>query len=71
MEDLALMRKHSPAQVQVKAAGGIRDLDTLLAVRALGVARVGATRTAAMLDEARTRLGLTPLGLSATAPAGY
>src|SRR5262249_46677907 len=35
--DLILMRLHSPPEVQVKAAGGIRDLDRLLAVRALGV----------------------------------
>ena len=60
-EDLILMRKHSAAHVQVKAAGGVRDLDALLAVRALGVTRAGATRTAAMLDDARQRLGL-PLG---------
>lgn len=72
MEDLALMRKHSPSHVQVKAAGGVRDLDTLLKVRALGVTRAGATRTAAMMDEARTRLGLAPIGVSAShAPAGY
>src|SRR5580692_10715266 len=32
-DDLKLMRKHSPAQVQVKAAGGVRDFDGLLAVR--------------------------------------
>ena len=56
--DLILMRKHSPASVQVKAAGGVRDLDALLRVRALGVTRCGATRTAAMMDEARLRLRL-------------
>ncbi len=56
LEDLALMRRHSPAHVQVKAAGGVRDLDALLKVRELGVTRVGATRTAAMLDECRRRL---------------
>jgi deoxyribose-phosphate aldolase len=61
MADLALMRRHSPAKVQVKAAGGIRDLDTLLQVRALGVTRSGATRTATMLDDARQRLGLPPI----------
>lgn len=60
MEDLALMRRHSPDYVQVKAAGGVRDLDALLQVRALGVTRVGATRTAAMLDEGKRRLGLVP-----------
>ena len=57
MEDLALMRKHSPANVQVKAAGGIRDLDTVLAIRELGVTRCGASRTQEILDEANRRLG--------------
>jgi len=65
--DLILMRRHSPASVQVKAAGGIRDLDGLLRVRALGVTRCGATRTASMLDEARHRLGLPALVLQSAA----
>lgn len=56
MEDLKLMRKHSPRHVQVKAAGGVRDLDTLLAVRAIGVTRAGASRTAQMLDDCKKRL---------------
>lgn len=56
-EDLKLMRKHSPAHVQVKAAGGIRTLDALLEVRALGVTRCGATKTVEMLTEVQTRLG--------------
>jgi deoxyribose-phosphate aldolase len=59
--DLLLMRKHSPPHVQVKAAGGIRDLDALLRVRALGGTRCGATRTASMMDEARRRLALPPV----------
>ena len=54
--DLQLMRRHAAPHVQVKAAGGIRDLDALLAVRALGVTRVGATRTKDILDECRRRL---------------
>ncbi len=58
LADLELMRKHSPPSVQVKAAGGIRDLDALLAVRAIGVSRVGATRTATILEDCRKRLGL-------------
>jgi deoxyribose-phosphate aldolase len=61
MEDLQLMRKHSPAFVQVKAAGGVRDLDALIRVREIGVSRVGASRTASMMDECRKRLGLPPL----------
>jgi deoxyribose-phosphate aldolase len=58
MEDLALMRKHAPPHVQVKAAGGVRDLDSLIKVRELGVSRCGASRTKEMLDECRKRLGL-------------
>jgi deoxyribose-phosphate aldolase len=58
IEDLKLMRAHSPARVQVKAAGGVRTLDKLLEVRALGVTRVGASRTVEMLDECKKRLGL-------------
>ncbi len=57
-EDLKLMREHSPEHVQVKAAGGVRDLDALLAVRELGVTRVGASATQTMLDECKKRLGL-------------
>jgi deoxyribose-phosphate aldolase len=56
LDDLRLMRAHSPAHVQVKAAGGVRDLDRLLEVRALGVTRVGASRTAAILEECKRRL---------------
>jgi deoxyribose-phosphate aldolase len=55
-EDLILMRRHSPAHVQIKAAGGIRSFDRLLAVRALGVTRVGASRTADILDECKRRI---------------
>jgi deoxyribose-phosphate aldolase len=57
IEDLKLMREYSPPHVQVKAAGGVRSLDKLLEVRALGVTRVGASRTVGILDECRRRLG--------------
>lgn len=53
--DLALMRAHVSAKVQVKAAGGIRDLDGLIKVRDLGGTRCGATATAAILDDYRKR----------------
>ncbi|QDV37234.1 deoxyribose-phosphate aldolase [Tautonia plasticadhaerens] len=65
MEDLRLMRRHAPAGVQVKAAGGIRDLDALLLAREIGVSRVGASRTKEMLDECRRRLGLEPIAVDA------
>lgn len=60
-DDLKLMRQNSAPHVQVKAAGGVRDLDALLAVRTLGVSRCGASRTQEMLDECRRRLGLPPV----------
>jgi deoxyribose-phosphate aldolase len=56
LDDLRLMRRHSPAHVQVKAAGGVRDYDTLLQVREIGVSRVGASRTREILDVCRQRL---------------
>ncbi|MFG0332585.1 MAG: deoxyribose-phosphate aldolase [Maioricimonas sp. JB049] len=66
IDDLRLMRQHAADHVQVKAAGGVRDLDKLLEVRALGVTRVGASRTSDILDEARTRLGLERINTTST-----
>jgi deoxyribose-phosphate aldolase len=73
MDDLRLMRQHSPAHVQVKAAGGVRDMDAVLQVREIGVTRVGASRTREMMEECRRRLGLEPIGfdLQGGSPAGY
>jgi deoxyribose-phosphate aldolase len=52
---LKLMREKSSAGVQVKAAGGVRTLDDLLRVRALGVTRIGATATSDIMEEAKKR----------------
>jgi len=70
--DLALIRKHAPEHVQVKAAGGIRDLDSLLAVRPL-ITRCGASRTKDMLEDCRKRLGLAAIGSTVVdnAASGY
>jgi deoxyribose-phosphate aldolase len=57
-EDLVLMRRCAPPRVQVKAAGGVRNFDRLLAVRQLGVTRVGATASKPILDECKVRLGM-------------
>lgn len=62
-DDLRLMREHSGPDVQVKAAGGVRDLDALIAVRELGVTRCGASRTQEMMDACRQRLALPPIDL--------
>lgn len=56
--DLVLMRRHSPAHVHVKAAGGIQDLDMLLKVREVGANRSGCSKTREVLDELRRRLAL-------------
>src|SRR5204862_2709 len=53
--DLELMRSACSSKVQVKAAGGVRDLDGLIRVRDLGASRCGASATAAILDEYRRR----------------
>jgi len=47
--DLALMRKHSATDLEVKAAGGVRNLEDTLKVRELGVTRIGATATEAII----------------------
>jgi deoxyribose-phosphate aldolase len=54
-EDLALMRRSVSPRIQVKAAGGVRTLDGLLAVMELGVTRIGATATATILDDFKSR----------------
>ena len=56
IEDLKLMVEHTPDDVQVKAAGGVKDLDTLIDIRVLGVTRVGSSRTNELLDECKRRL---------------
>jgi deoxyribose-phosphate aldolase len=55
-EDLKLMRRCSPPHVKVKAAGGVRNFERVLAVRAIGVSRIGATATKVILDDCRAKL---------------
>ncbi len=55
MKDFQLMLDHCPPPVQVKAAGGVPDLDTLLTIREMGVTRVG-KRSVTLLEEAKHRL---------------
>ncbi|MDC0288451.1 deoxyribose-phosphate aldolase [Rubripirellula sp.] len=72
MPDLELMLAHRTLPTQVKAAGGVRDLETLLKVRDMGVSRVGASATAAILDPARQQLGLEPVKYQSSADgSGY
>jgi len=71
MADLRLMRASVSASVGVKAAGGVRTLDVLLAMADIGVTRFGATATARILDDLGHRLRYgRPLG-DGEAGAGY
>ena len=54
---LQLMLDHVGPNVRVKAAGGVRTLDGLLQVKAMGVSRLGASATAAIMQEAYRRFG--------------
>ncbi len=55
IEDLRLMRASCPAHVAVKAAGGVRTLDAVLACRAVGCTRCGATATQTIVEKAMAR----------------
>ncbi len=70
-EDLALMRANTSPRVQVKAAGGVRTLDALLAVMALGVTRIGATATATIIDDFRARRAGAAPPVAAAGEGGY
>jgi deoxyribose-phosphate aldolase len=59
IDDIILMRAAVSPSVEVKAAGGVRDLDMALKVRAAGATRFGATQTEAIMEEAYRRKGRT------------
>ena len=72
-DDLRLMRANTSPHVQVKAAGGVRTLDALLAVMELGVTRIGATATETIIEDFRARKAGTasPVAVSTGAEGGY
>lgn len=71
-DDLRLMRASTSSHVQVKAAGGVRTLDALLAVMELGVTRIGATATEAMILDFRARKAGSPAPVAAAGErSGY
>lgn len=75
LEDVRLMREHTPDRMEVKASGGVRDVPTLLAMLAEGVTRIGTSSTVALLEQAAgldaDALLVPEPGGSATAGAGY
>jgi deoxyribose-phosphate aldolase len=71
-EDLRLMRANTSPHVQVKAAGGVRTLDALLAVMELGVTRIGATATETIIQDFRARkAGESPTVGATSDASGY
>ena len=71
-DDLRLMRASTSPHVRVKAAGGVRTLDALLAVMALGVTRIGATATEKIILDFRARkAGEGPVAAPSSAEGGY
>ena len=69
-EDLRLMRANTSAHVRIKAAGGVRTLDALLAVMDLGVTRIGATATETIILDFRARKAGTGTGAAGVAAGG-
>jgi deoxyribose-phosphate aldolase len=71
-DDLRLMRANTSPHIGVKAAGGVRTLDALLEVMALGTTRIGATATKAIIDDFRARkAGLAATSAGAATDGGY
>jgi deoxyribose-phosphate aldolase len=69
-DDLRLMRANTPPYIGVKAAGGVRTLDALLAVMDLGVTRIGATATETIILDFRARKAGTLAAAAALAETG-
>ncbi len=71
-DDLRLMRASTSPHVAVKAAGGVRTLDALIAVMELGVTRIGATATETIILDFRARkAGETPVAQAQAEAGGY
>jgi deoxyribose-phosphate aldolase len=59
LEDIKLMKNHCSPEVKIKAAGGIRTLSDMLKAIDAGATRIGATATAAILEEVNSNLNST------------
>jgi deoxyribose-phosphate aldolase len=69
-DDLRLMRANTSPHIQVKAAGGVRTLDALLDVMALGVTRIGATATETIIEDFRARQADRKPAVARAGPTG-
>jgi deoxyribose-phosphate aldolase len=71
-DDLRLMRANTGPHIRVKAAGGVRTLDALIDVMNLGVTRIGATATEAIILDFRARkVGEIPVAIAQAEAGGY
>jgi deoxyribose-phosphate aldolase len=70
LADIRLMRATVSPAIAVKAAGGVRTLDTLLELAAAGATRFGATATEAILDDLAARHRGEPAPVASPASAG-
>ena len=64
------MRANTSPHIEVKAAGGVRTLDALLAVMDLGVTRIGATATQTIIEDFRARRDGRGADIATTADDG-
>ena len=55
IKDLELMRGAVPPRVKIKAAGGLRTLDAVLATKAAGANRCGVSATESIMQELKAR----------------
>lgn len=54
-DDVALMRKIVGERLSVKASGGIRNYDTVMAMIAAGADRIGASASVAVMEDSKKR----------------
>ena len=69
--DLKLMRANCGPGVQVKAAGGVRTFEEAARVRELGVTRIGASATEAIVAGERAANGQKPGSETTVESVGY
>ena len=65
------MRQNTPDHVQVKAAGGVRDVETMIAVKEIGATRVGSSSTQKLMDAFRKQLGMKQIAFEGITSEGY
>lgn len=60
IDDVKLLKKAADGKIQVKASGGIKDLDTVIAMINAGASRIGASSGISIIEEFIKRQRLAP-----------